>query len=252
MTSRRKMARQAADAELYPLAFRFEERFGVCVGVRLAAALEAEPAALRELLDEEERSLCQSMRGARLVEWIGGRVASRLARQGMSGADGPTLRAPSGAPDAGPNASLSISHTRELAVALASTRLGDSVGVDIEISEPEQRDDLLAERILSPAELATRETGGAAVDLAQLLSIKEAAYKAIFSLTATHLSLRHITVRRSGEPDGAFEVALLADGIVAEAASYRFEGHYLSLARARSEPKQAVRRDPRQPLRQKS
>jgi 4'-phosphopantetheinyl transferase EntD len=207
--------------DLLPLAFRRESPFGTCVAVHLPGADSINPFALLEMLHPEERELCRSMRGARLVEWIGGRHASRLARARMACADAPTLMGANGAPDAA-GARISLSHTQTLAVALASPDFGYAVGVDVEaIVADRHGDELLAERILSPAEACN-------VDIVQRLSIKEAVYKAVFVLTGAHLPLRDIVVTRYGD---GFLVGVPAAEV--EAISSSVEGHYLSLARAR-------------------
>src|SRR5262249_8647774 len=151
----------------------------------------------------------------------GGRVASRLARVGVSDASGPTLIGPDGAPKVA-GARISLSHTQKLAVALANSDLGYTVGVDVEaIATDRHRDRLLAERILSPSE-------GPDIDIVQRLSIKEAAYKAISALTSTHFPLRDIAAARDGE---GFRIRI--PELEVEAKAMRLEGHYLSLARAR-------------------
>jgi 4'-phosphopantetheinyl transferase EntD len=207
--------------ELFPLAFRFADaRFGTCVGVHLPAG-SVDPLALLESLHAEERELCRAMRGARLTEFAGGRVASRLARAGMEHDGSPTLFGANGAPHAG-SVRISLSHTQRLAVALASPDVGYAVGVDVEAIAGDRRgDELLAERILSPEE-------GADIDIVQRLSIKEAAYKALFALTHTHLPLRDIVVARVGD---GFRIRVPTAEV--EAFSSRIEGHYLSLARGR-------------------
>jgi 4'-phosphopantetheinyl transferase EntD len=206
---------------LFAAAFRFEDaRFGTCAGVHLPPAGSVDAAALLAVLHPEERKLCRSMRGARLVEFAGGRVASRLARTGVTNASGPTLIGANGAPEAA-GVRISLSHTQKLAVALASPDLRYAVGVDIEaIATDGLGDDLLAERILSPADAPD-------IGIVQGLSIKEAAYKAIFTLTGSHFPLRDIAVAREGE---GFSVRLA--GLEVEAISSSIEGHYLSLARA--------------------
>ncbi len=208
--------------ELFPVAFRFEDaRFGRCVGVHLPAVGSVDAAPVLAVLHAEERELCRSMRGARLKEFAGGRVASRLARAGMKDEGSPTLIGANGAPVAA-GLRISLSHTQILAVALSSPDLGYAVGVDIEaIAGDRHGNHLLAERILSPDE-------GADIDIVQRLSIKEAAYKALFALTGMHRPLRDIVVTR--ERDG-FLIQVPAGEV--EAVSSRIEGHYLSLARAR-------------------
>ena len=226
MTKAARISHRADD--LFPLAFRFDDaRFGTCVAVRLPAVHSADPGLLLESLHPEEQELGRSLRGPRLIEWIGGRHASRLARAGMPGAGSPTLSGPNGAPEVGAGVTVSISHSERLAAALASPDRGYAIGVDVEAVPTDARgEDLLAERILSPA-----ERDGTAIDTVQRLSIKEAAYKAIVRLTGKHLPLREISVEREGDP--GFGIRVPNADLHVEAISSRFEGHYLSLARAR-------------------
>src|SRR6185437_12668985 len=98
---------------------------------------------------------------------------------------------------------------------------------DVEAIPSDARgEDLLVERILSPA-----ERDGSLIVTAQRLSIKEAAYKAIVGLTGKHLPLREISVERDGAT--GFGIRVPHADLHVEAISSRFEGHYLSLARAR-------------------
>jgi len=224
MTVESFVDREAA-VTLFPIAFALDTRFGRCIGVDLAPALAADPRALAALLRPEERAICQGMRGARLVEFTGGRIASSLARAGMAGADGPTLRGPGGAPMAG-GVSLSISHTRHLAVALAHDGPG-SIGIDVEQPGEDEGDGLLAERILGEAERRA-DDGGEPIDIRLRLSIKEAAYKALHPRVG-HIPFRRITVsRRDGGATGfAVAVAGIADAAVD---SRILHGHILSFA----------------------
>ena len=151
MAKTARISRPADD--LFPLAFRFDdERFGTCVAVRLPDVDAADPGLLLESLHPEERTLGRALRGPRLIEWIGGRHASRLARAGMPGAGSPTLSGLNGAPEVD-GVNISISHSERLAAALASPDRGYAIGVDVEAIPSDARgEDLLAERILSPAE----------------------------------------------------------------------------------------------------
>jgi 4'-phosphopantetheinyl transferase EntD len=113
------------------LAFCFEDtRFGTCTGVHLPDSVAA--ASLLASLHPEERELCRSMRGTRLVEFAGGRHASRLAREGMKAARAPTLTGANGAPDVAGRVRISLSHTQKLAAALASSDARYAIGGDIE------------------------------------------------------------------------------------------------------------------------
>lgn len=209
-----------AGLALFPLAFRIDTPFGPCIGVDLAATLAADPAVLVAALHPDERPLCIAMRGARLAEFAGGRIASRLARAGMPGGDGPTLRSLDGAPQAGP-VNVSISHTARFAVALAGTRADRHVGVDIETLDDPPGLDLLAERILAAA-----ETQGDAMPVIERLSLKEAAWKACFPLVG-HVPLRRIVIGGGAAPTAR------VDAIDVDVAAYRVGDDVVSAAAAR-------------------
>ncbi len=231
---------------LYPLAFRRRDRFGACVGVRLPEPGAADRAMLLGLLHPDERRLAVSFKGARLVEWIGGRIASRLARGAILAAPGPTLIGPGGAPAAEAGVSLSLSHTRGLAVALAGAAKDGAVGVDIEPAGIEAANErLLAERILS------RDEPEADIATVQRLSIKEAVYKAVFALTGESVPLRTMIVGRLGGETFAvtIPIEIPIEGVRVETSSTPFEDSFLSLAHCAltvTPTKAGVRRKPRQ------
>ena len=111
----------------------------------------------------------------------------------------PTLSGLSGAPEARGGVKISISHTERLAVALATAQQVYAIGVDVEaISTDTRGEELLAERILSAAE-RDGSVDGTSIETVRRLSIKEAGYKAISSLTGKHLPLREISVERDGD-----------------------------------------------------
>jgi 4'-phosphopantetheinyl transferase EntD len=217
-----------ARVPLYPIAFAFDTTFGRCVGVDLAAALAADPASVTAQLHPAERMLALAIRGARLVEFTGGRVASRLARSGMPGADRPTLSGEAGLPTVKGGVSVSISHTRRFAVALANAEAGSSIGIDIEPLDEAEAGDLLAERILSDDERAA-DLRGEAIGILQRLSLKEAAYKALFPRFG-HIRLREIAVLRTDGAMRGFRVAAPGDTTVA-VEFLHLHGHILSFAR---------------------
>jgi 4'-phosphopantetheinyl transferase EntD len=220
---------RAADrppAALFPVAFDLDTRFGRSVCVALAPALVADARAAMALLHPEERALCQGMRGARLVEFAGGRIAARIARAGMPGADRPTLRGPGGMPLAA-GVSLSISHTRRLAVALAHDGAA-TIGVDLEEDAEDDGDGLLAERIVSDIERSADRLGEPIAPVFRL-SLKEATFKALYPRGGP-VALRRIAVRRRGDGQPGFDVAAAGvSGIAVELR--RIAGHVLSFAR---------------------
>ena len=215
----------AEPGALYPTVFAASMPFGRCAAVDLATAATADPTTLTALLHPSERALCAAMRGARLVEFVGGRIAARRARAGMPDADGPTLRGPGGMPMAAGCASLSLSHSRRYAVALARKDGPGSVGIDIEPLDADGDDTLLAERILSDAECQA-DAAGEPIPLIRRLSLKEAAYKALYPSRGP-VPLRALSVLRS--KDGGFRLATRG-GEELGAAAVELDGHVLSLA----------------------
>jgi 4'-phosphopantetheinyl transferase EntD len=220
---------EGAGGDLYPVAFAIDTGFGRCVGVDLSAALVADPAALPALLHPEEVPLAHGMRGARLVEFAGGRIASRLARAGMRGADRPTLRGPAGQPMATGGIIVSISHTRRIAVALANADAGCTIGVDIEALGDDDTSPLLAERILSADERAADRTAEP-IPILRRLSLKEAAYKALFPRFG-HIRLREISVLPSGRAGAGYRITTAAGHGPIGAASSDLDRHVLSFVR---------------------
>lgn len=211
--------------EAFPLAFRLDTPFGLCVGVRLAMA-QADAAVILPLLHPAERVLAEGLRGARLVEFAGGRVAARRARRALSAPDGPTLRAAGGAPWAD-GVAISIAHTRHIAVALAGSDPARPVGVDVETRAADPGDALLAERIVTPAEEAA-DHASTPLPVVARLALKEAAWKALYPVRGP-VGLRDIQVVRDGP--GVSVRSPGHDSGRRLAAELRFvEGHVLAIA----------------------
>ena len=104
---------------------------------------------------------------------------------------------------------------------------GRHVGVDIEPLDDDDPLALLAERILSDDERMA-DNASEAIPVAWRLSLKEAAYKALYP-RAGPVPLRSITVlRRPGDPR-SFTISTAA-GLEIEALAQAIDGHVLSLA----------------------
>ena len=228
--TRSAFATKASEAALYPVVFGFVSGFGRCVGVDLASAHDAEAAALPPLLHPEEGLLCGTMRGVRLVEFVGGRIAARQAREGLGGGDEPTLAGAGGMPTTTQGVSVSISHSRRLAVALACAEAGGSVGVDVEPLDSDGNMELLAERILSDEEQVGADSNDRPIGLLRRLSLKEAAYKALFPRYG-HIPLRQISVLPSAGQRSGFRVFASGQRIPVSVASRALDGQVLSLGR---------------------
>ena len=216
---------------LFPVVLDASTPFGRCVVVDLALANAAAPEAILACLCREERTLAEGMRGARVITFAGGRVAARRAKERTPAFGTPTLMEPNGAPTAVTGVAVSISHSRYYATALAAVGPGWDVGVDIEALDDEGPEDLLAERILSDAERAADQACDP-IPILLRLSLKEAAYKALFPQVG-HTPLRCIGVTR--RPGNALGYAVTVEGsevsVIANAT--QFWDHVLSTAVAK-------------------
>ena len=217
----------APHAAVFALAFRLATPFGPCVGVALDGA-PTDPDVLLPLLHVDERPLAADLRGRRLVEFAGGRIAARLGREGMPGAPGPTLRTAAGAPVCD-RAAVSIAHTRHLAVALTGPSAARPVGVDVELLATHPGDGLLEERITTDDERAA-DQGAGRLAVVERLALKEAAWKALHPLVGP-IPLRDIHVARRS---GGISVAVpRLNGSVALAGTlHAIDGHALGLMAA--------------------
>ena len=213
--------------DLFPLAFRIVTPFGPSVGVALDAA-PGEPGLVLPRLHPAEREIARELRGARLVEFAGGRIAARLALGGLAAGDRPVLRGPDGAPRCA-GTSISISHSRRLAVALVGTVPGPGVGVDIEPLAVERGDALLAERIVSAVEHAGDDAGHP-LAVVERLALKEAAWKALHPLVGP-VRLRDLVAVRT--PGGvAVSAPGVGAGVTLSAVLLTVDGHALAAVAA--------------------
>ena len=132
------------------------------------------------MLPPVEREVAESMRGFRQESYVGGRLAAGAALGLLGLPRTPITMGPRGEPIPPRGVSLSISHKRHMAVALAARCDHGVVGVDLEDLEPSRM--AIASRILQPCELEEvlalpeeRQWTATVVRFA----IKEAIYKAL-------------------------------------------------------------------------
>src|SRR5262245_52278683 len=134
------------------VAFRLDLPHGHCVGVAIPdVAIPDE--ALAALLPEE-RAFAEGLGPARRPTWVAGRAALRAALADLGIEAGPLLATPRGAPRLPASAAGSISHKRDLAVALVTRRPTaddpSQIGVDLERDAPLRID--ISGRVLTDAE----------------------------------------------------------------------------------------------------
>jgi 4'-phosphopantetheinyl transferase EntD len=189
----------------FAVRFKRELPAGVCVGVSLP---EGEAFALPPALHPDEAAFVHASPASRRASFIGGRVAlhAALAALGADAADAasPILSTPRGAPALPAGFVGSVSHKRELAVAIvarAAQTPRTTVGIDLEIPRPLRAD--IAARVLTPEErVALTDLDPAAFDSEVLLrfAAKEAVYKALDPWLQRLVSFHEVEI--AAAPDG--------------------------------------------------
>lgn len=178
--------------------------FGVCVGVSLPAEDEYPlPAALHA----DEAAFARALPPARRGGWVGGRVALRAALAAIGHLPtGALLATPRGGPALPLGVAGSISHKRELAVALAAETRAPSaptLGIDVETVRPLRHD--ISRHVLTPEELAALAALDAGAREAEVLlrfATKEAIYKALDPWVQRMVSFQEVAIARdaAGRP----------------------------------------------------
>jgi len=172
---------------------------GTCVAVTLP---EGDGFAPPPTLHADEAAFVHSSSAARRATFIGGRVALRAAIAAVGGGSGeaarPILSTPRGAPALPPGFVGSISHKRELAVAIAAraapTPLA-TVGIDVEIARPPRTE--IAPRVLTPGEraaLADLDDRARAAAVLFRFAAKEAIYKALDPWVQRMVSFQEVEI----------------------------------------------------------
>jgi enterobactin synthetase component D len=154
--------------------------FGVVAGVRLPVEKAPVPEeVLARLLDDEQR-VARSLEGFRQQEWVGARLAWHAAAKRYGVPAHALLSGDERQPLGPPGVSVSLTHKRDLAIALVGAAEHGALGVDLEGEGRERM--RVAERVLRAEELEvvqreplSRQWLGVMVRFA----VKEAVYKAV-------------------------------------------------------------------------
>lgn len=163
----------------------------------VAVAVDGDDADVADLHDDERAALA-AIAPARRPEWIAGRRALRAALRDVGGAPaaGTALLADDrGAPVVPAALVGSISHKRDVAVAIAAGADGWRVGIDLEQLGP-RRFDLSPRVLTAPEQAAIAALTGAARDLAVIraFALKEAVYKAIDPFLRRYVGFLEVAV----------------------------------------------------------
>jgi phosphopantetheine--protein transferase-like protein len=199
----------------FAVLFRRELPAGTCVGVSLPTG---DGFALPVDLHPDEAALVHAAPVLLRTTFIGGRVALRAAMAavgaGPAESAAPVLRTPRGAPAVPSGFVASISHKREIAVALAARAEltpRTTIGVDVEI--PRSLRTNIAPRVLTADEQATLADLDPAARDAELLfrfAAKEAIYKALDPWVQRMVAFQEVEIVTA--PDGGRRARLLLAG----------------------------------------
>lgn len=191
-----------------------------------------EVTALVETLQGDERSVLGRYAVRRKVTYAGGRYALRRALQRL-GASGVVLVANDrGAPILPAGYRGSISHKDTVVAVLAARDESSHIGIDIEdVPGPS---DAIADKILTPAELAYvmgLPDAERALELSLRFSLKEAIYKALDPYVRRYVAYDEVEVWPSADGSARIVTDVLPAGRAAELRWQRIGDHVLTTAR---------------------
>ena len=190
----------------FAVLFRRELPAGTCVGVSLP---QGDAFAVPAGVHPDVAALVHASPAARRATFIGGRVAIRTALATLgAGADEAAwaiLPTPRGAPSLPPGFVASVSHKREIAVAIAARAEPTprtTVGIDVEIPRSLRVD--IAPRVLTAserAEIAGLDPPARDAEVLLRFAAKEAIYKALDPWVRRLVSFQEVEIGTA--PDGS-------------------------------------------------
>lgn len=192
----------------FNLAFHHATPHGIVAAFNIPDSPDPVPAEVLERLHPEEAVFARALKGYRQVQFVGGRLAARQATSQLRIDLPPLLSTERGAPDAPEGLRVSISHKRELALAMVSLSGPFQLGVDLEDYGPARMN--IAGKVLTPPELAEVRTiedpTAQWINTLLRFSIKESIYKALDPYVGRYVGFKEAVVRPDLE--GRAEVIL--------------------------------------------
>ena len=193
----------------YRIVYKDALPHGIVVGIALPAEGAPPDEKALEGLHPDERGACERHRGFRLASFVGGRLAAHGAIQGLGGPFTGIGTGPRGAPLPPQGISLSITHKKHLAIALAArSELGD-LGVDLEDLAPIREG--IADRVLRPEEvelIAGLPEDRRWIATVVRFSLKEAVYKALAPRLQRYIGFSEASVLLRTDGQAAVELHL--------------------------------------------
>lgn len=224
------------------MALRLQTPFGVCYGVTIPSVVSLDDAAFADLAPEEV-AYARSCPSPRAGSFVAGRLALRkaLSAAGLP-APGPILPRADGSPDVPVGIWASVSHKRDLAVAIASRALDEGgLGIDLESLQAGNID--IARRVLRPDELASLQHLPDVQRQRQVrlaFSVKEAIYKAAYPLVRRFFGFQDARVQLPLMLQNGRFVPLVAEMLLVDSplnphldgAAFALEDHVITVVRA--------------------
>lgn len=200
----------ASPAVPFQPAFLLALPHGILAGVHLPGNGQPVPTEVLARLHPEERDHALTLGGFRQVEFVGGRLAIGALLGELGARRSPVLTDDHGAPALPDGLCGSITHKRDLAVAILA-RGGPGLGIDLEETDRDRPG--VAQRVLRPEELEAVEALAPDrrwTDTALRFSVKEAVYKALHPYLRRYIGFHEVSVWPS--PDGVDRVVPHFDG----------------------------------------
>ena len=207
----------------FEIAFTLALPHGLVAGVHLPGGAVVPPTpvpeSVLERLHAEDAAQARALHGFRQTEFVGGRLAMGVVFHELG------LRPTSipldthGAPVLPTGLVGSITHKRDLAIAIVARTPGESaaptppLGIGIDLEDHDHAREGIAERVLRPEELAfVADLPGHRrwVDIATRFALKEAVYKALHPFVRRYVGFDEASVRTS--PDGTDDITLHLTG----------------------------------------
>ena len=180
---------------------------GIVCAVHIPDSPEPVPERILATLPEAEAVHAASLRGYRQGQFVGGRIALRQALGHLGVRPGPLLTLERGGPALPADVVGSVSHKRNLAIAMVARDEGWTLGCDLEDYEPMRL--RIAKQVLRPEELtaiADVPERDQWIALVLRFSIKESIYKALDPYVNRYVAFKEASV--APDLEGRAEVAL--------------------------------------------
>lgn len=220
----------------FQIAYQHACRHGIVAAIHLPTEPEPLPSTILERLHPREAERACALTGLRQISFVGGRLAMRLAAQQLGVVPSEIATDEHGAPQLPRGLVGSISHKRDLAVALVSRDHGATIGVDLENYGPPRLG--IAPKVLTAEELAElRDLDKQRRWIGVLLrfSLKESIYKALNPWVRRYIGFHEARVFPDTDGLARVELALANDEgpFHADGAYQWWHGRLLTTVRVR-------------------